>query len=147
MTRENFLIEALKEAQKAYVEGEVPIGSVIVKEGRIVARAYNAVEKLKDPSAHAEILALRRASLQLGSKYLTDCTLYVTIEPCIMCAYALILFKVKEVVFGALDEKHGGILSLYNLLNDERTNHNVKWIYLPFPECGKLLKDFFKERR
>ncbi len=147
MDRKAFLLEAIKLAEKAYRLGEVPVGCVIVKEGEILAGSHNLTSTLKDASAHAELLALRKASQKLGSKFLENCEVYVTLEPCIMCAYALILFRVKVVVFGALDKKHGGVISLYNLLDDERLNHKVKWVYEPVEECGRLLTDFFKGRR
>ncbi len=139
--------EALKEARKAYELSEVPVGCVLVREGDIISRAHNRVETLKDPTAHAEVLALREAFRRLGKKWLEDCTLYVTLEPCIMCSYALVLARVREVVFGALDEKHGGVMSLYNILDDPRLNHRIRWVYLPTEECSELLKDFFRERR
>ncbi len=145
--REEFLREALKEAKKAFELGEVPVGCVVVKEGRIVGRAHNLVERLKDATAHAEMLAIREASRNLGSWRLSGCSVYVTLEPCIMCAYALVLSRVKEVVFSATDEKHGGVLSLYSILDDERLNHRVGWVYYPMEECAELLKDFFKGKR
>lgn len=145
--REDFLKEALEEARRALELGEVPVGCVVVKGDRIISRAHNLVETLKDPTAHAEILAIRGASKELGDWRLRDCSVYVTLEPCVMCSYALVLARVKEVVFGALDEKHGGVMSLYNLLDDPRFNHRVRWIYHPLEECGKLLRDFFRERR
>lgn len=145
--RETFLREAIEEAKKALELSEVPVGCVVVRENQIVARAHNMVENLKDPTAHAELLAIREATKRLGKKWLEDCTLYVTLEPCVMCAYALVLARLREVVFGALDEKHGGVMSLYGLLDDSRFNHKVRWVYLPDEECARLLKDFFRERR
>jgi len=145
--RETFLREAIEEAKRALELSEVPVGCVVVRENQIVARAHNMVEHLKDPTAHAELLAIREATKRLGKKWLEDCTLYVTLEPCVMCAYALVLARLREVVFGALDEKHGGVMSLYGLLDDGRFNHKVRWIYLPDEECARLLKDFFRERR
>lgn len=139
--------EALKEARKAYELSEVPVGCVLVREGRIISRAHNRVEELGDPTAHAEMLALKEALGKLGKKWLEGCTLYVTLEPCIMCSYALVLARVREVVFGAPDERHGGVMSLYNILDDPRLNHRVRWVYLPTEECSRLLKDFFRERR
>ncbi len=142
-----FLKEALKEAERAFEEGEVPVGCVIVKEGEIVARAYNRRESLKDPTAHAEILALREAGKRLGDWRLEGCSVYVTLEPCIMCAYALILSRVERVIFGAIDERHGGVMSLYGILDDERLNHKVKWVYEPYEDCVNILKGFFERRR
>ncbi len=145
--RKIFLKEALEEAKKALEKDEVPVGCVIVKDNRIIARAHNLVETMKDATAHAEILAIREASRKLGEWRLVGCSVYVTLEPCIMCSYALVLSRVKEVVFSALDERHGGVMSLYNLLDDPRLNHRVRWIYEPMEECSKLLKDFFRSRR
>ena len=106
---EYYMKQALKEAQKAFVEGEVPIGAVIVMQDKIIARAYNQVEKLNDSTAHAEIIALTSAYNYLGSKYLPEAALYVTIEPCVMCAGALYWSKIGKVVYGATDEKHGAL--------------------------------------
>lgn len=145
--KEDYMREALREAEKAIALGEVPVGCVVVKENRIIARAHNLTESLKDASAHAELLALREASSRLGDWRLTGCELYVTLEPCIMCAYALVLFRVDKVVFGAPDVKHGGVMSLYNLLDDERLNHRVRWVYEPCDDCGRLLREFFREKR
>lgn len=147
VVKDFFLEEALKEALKAYELGEVPVGCVVVRKGEIIGRGFNRTEALKDASAHAEITALREAARHLNSWRLNDCSVYVTLEPCVMCSYALVLFRVREVTFGALDEKHGGVLSLYSLLDDPRLNHRVRWVYHPKPECSKLLRDFFTERR
>ncbi len=145
--REAFMEEAIEEARKAAELSEVPVGCVLVKGSEILSKAHNMVETLQDPTAHAEILAIRKASEKLGRKWLEGCTLYVTLEPCIMCSYALVLARVDEVVFGALDEKHGGVMSLYSIMDDPRLNHRVRWVYLPNEECAKLLRDFFRERR
>jgi len=145
--RERFLREALKEARKALDLGEVPVGCVVVKGKEIVASAHNLTESLKDATAHAEVLALREASKRTGNWRLRDCTVYVTLEPCVMCAYSLVLARVDEVVFGAVDEKHGGIMSLYSILDDPRLNHHVRWVYHPLEECARLITDFFRERR
>ena len=145
--RRSFLDEALKEAYRASELGEVPVGCVVVKDGRVIARAHNLTRSLKDASAHAEIVAMKRASEVLKDWRLQDCDLYVTLEPCIMCSYALVLFRVRSVVFGALDQKHGGVMSLYSLLDDERLNHRVKWIYEPTQECAEILRRFFGEKR
>ncbi len=147
MSRKRFLRIALEEAKRAYAKGEVPVGCVLVKDSRVIASAHNLVETTKDPTAHAEMIALREGSKSMGDKRLQNCTLYVTLEPCIMCAYALVLSRVEEVVFGALDEKHGGVMSLYSLLEDERFNHRVRWVYEPTEECSKLLSDFFRAKR
>jgi len=145
--KEVFLREALKEAKKALRLGEVPVGCVLVRDGRIVARAHNLTERLRDPTAHAEMLCLREASVKLGVRALGDCTLYVTLEPCIMCSYALVLSRLKEVVFGAPDERHGGVMSLHGILDDERLNHRVRWVYCPVEECSRILKEFFSRKR
>ncbi len=145
--REDFMKEALKEARRALHKGEVPVGCIVVREGEIIARAHNLTQSRKDASAHAEILALREAARELGDWRLEDCDVYVTLEPCVMCSYALVLFRVRELVFGALDEKHGGVMSLYNILDDPRLNHRVRWVYSPVEECAVLLRDFFRKRR
>jgi len=145
--REKFIEEALKEARRAFERGEVPVGCVVVRNGSVIGRAHNLTESRRDASAHAEILAMREAAQQLGDWRLTDCTVYVTLEPCVMCAYALVLFRVKEVVFSAQDERHGGVMSLYSLLDDPRLNHRVRWVYEPHPACSKLLQEFFLKRR
>ena len=143
-TDEYYMKKALKEAQKAYDEQEVPIGAVIVIQERIIARAYNQVEKLNDSTAHAEIIALTSAYNFLGSKYLPEATLYVTIEPCLMCAGALYWSKIGRVVYGSTDEKHG-CLSLTNKNPFHPKTEIVKEIC--FDECAILMKDFFKARR
>jgi tRNA(adenine34) deaminase len=144
---EDFLKEALKEAESAFLKGEVPVGCVVVKDGEVIARAHNLTESLKDASAHAEMIALREASEKLGDWRLNGCEVYVTLEPCVMCSYALVLFRVERVVFGALDEKHGGVVSLYSILDDHRLNHKVSWVYKPHEDCVRLLKEFFRRKR
>ncbi|HIP43019.1 MAG TPA: nucleoside deaminase [Aquifex aeolicus] len=145
--KEFFLREALKEAKKAFSKGEIPIGCVIVKDGKIVARAHNLVEILKDPTAHAEILSIREATKSLNSKFLIGCEVYVSLEPCIMCSYALVLARVSKVYFSALDYKHGGVMSLLNILDEPTLNHKVKWEYYPIKESQELLSEFFKSLR
>ncbi len=127
--------------------GEVPVGCVIVKDGEILAAKHNLVQTLKDPTAHAEMLAIREACDKLKEKFLLNCEVYVTIEPCIMCTYALVLSRVSKVVFYAPDPKHGGVFSLYNILDDPYINHKVKWVYEPKEEIKKLMELFFRERR
>ncbi len=140
--------EALyEEALKACEKGEVPVGCVIVKGDKILAKAHNLVESLKDATAHAEVLALRKASEVLGDWRLTGCEVHVSLEPCIMCSYALVLSRVDKVVFYALDKRHGGVMSLYNLLDDDRINHRVRWEYRPDDRYAELLRRFFRERR
>jgi len=147
LEKERFLREALKEAKKAYEEGEVPVGALVVREGKVLARAGNKVEALKDPTAHAELLAIREACKRTGEKFLYGATLFVTLEPCVMCAYACVLARIERVVFSAKDPKHGGVMSLFTLFEEPRLNHRVVWEYYPLKEAEKLLRSFFKERR
>ncbi len=140
--------EALKEAKKAFAEDEVPVGAVIVNDGKIIARGYNQVERLKDPTAHAEMLALTSATNLLGTKWLNEASLYVTIEPCSMCAGALVLSRIKNVYFGAKDPKTGACGSLLNIANHKKLNHRIKVKgSILKDECASLLKEFFKKKR
>ena len=123
---EFFMREALKEAQKAYEEDEVPVGAVVVHEGKIIARGHNQIERLKDPTAHAEMLALTSATNYLGIKWLNGATLYVTIEPCCMCAGALVLSRLECLVFGADDPKTGACGSVTNIVNHKKLIHRIK---------------------
>ncbi|HPI39789.1 MAG TPA: tRNA adenosine(34) deaminase TadA [Pseudobdellovibrionaceae bacterium] len=140
---------AIKLAQKAAEQDEVPVGALIVdKNGDILSKAYNYRESLKSPLGHAEILALHRASKKQKNWRLEGCTLYVTLEPCLMCAGALVQSRMDRVVFGALDPKGGAVRSLYQLLEDSRLNHQVQVTGpLMAAECGGLLTDYFKEKR
>jgi tRNA(adenine34) deaminase len=142
---EHFMLQALKEAHKALEAGEVPIGCVIVMQNKIMARGYNQVEMLKDSTAHAEIIALTSAFSYLGSKYLPDATLYVTIEPCTMCCGALYWSKIGKVVYGASDEKHGG-LSLHPGKKILHPKTKIKNNVLG-EEGAVLMKEFFKRKR
>lgn len=143
-----YMNEAFEEAKKAEAIGEVPIGAVIVKNGRIIARAYNMREKLKDPTAHAEILAIKEASNILGGWRLNGCTLYVTLEPCQMCSGALIQSRIDHLVFAAEDPKAGCAGTICNLLQDERFNHQVKITGgIMREEASKMLSNFFKKLR
>jgi tRNA(adenine34) deaminase len=143
-----FMKEALKEASLASEEEEVPVGCVIVHEGRIVARAHNQRERLKDPTAHAEMIAITQAAAALERWRLSGCTVYVTVEPCAMCAGALVLARVDRLVFGALDEKAGACGSLYNIVTDERLNHRTRLTAgVLADEASALLSDFFRRRR
>src|SRR3990167_965949 len=117
--------EALKEARKAFEKDEVPVGAVIVSEGRIIARAHNQVELLKDPTAHAEMIAITQAASTLGSKWLNEASIYITIEPCSMCAGALVLARIKNIVFGAQDPKTGACGSIANIVNHKKLNHRI----------------------
>jgi tRNA(adenine34) deaminase len=145
MTHEDFMKQALRQAQQAFAEDEVPVGAVIVLNNKIIARGYNQVEKLADPTAHAEILALTSAFNFLGSKYLPEATIYITVEPCLMCAGALYWSKIGSVVYGASDPKNG-----YKHITGETVpfhpkTHLVTGV-LEDP-CRQLLKDFFAQKR
>lgn len=144
-THEYFMQQALKEAYKALNADEVPIGAVIVMQDKIIARGYNQVETLNDSTAHAEIIALTSAFNFLGSKYLPDATIYVTIEPCTMCCGALYWSKIGKLVYGSTDPKNGG-LSLHNNLNMVHPKTKIIKNILP-DECIMLVKDFFKNKR
>ncbi len=146
--KEKFMKEALKEAKKAYDKLEVPVGAVIVKDGKVIARAHNLKETKFDTTKHAEILAIQKASKKLNSWRLLGCEMYVTLEPCSMCAGALINSRIKKIYIGANDEKTGAVGSVFNLLEDYKFNHKVdveKGILRD--ECEKILKDFFKMLR
>jgi len=137
--------QALKEARKAYEAEEVPVGAVIVIKDKIIARAYNQVEKLNDSTAHAEIIALTSAYAFLGAKYLPDATLYVTIEPCLMCGGALYWSKIGKVVYGTTDEKHGA----FSLVSPAKILHPATILVRNIcrDECADLIKNFFKAKR
>lgn len=145
---EIFMAEALREAELTGAAGEVPIGAVIVKDGEIIARGRNRREELADPTAHAEILAIREAGAVLGGWRLSGCTMYVTIEPCPMCAGALVQARVDRLVFGARDPKAGACGSTVDIVRDERYNHRLEvTAEVLLTECGKVIRDFFKARR
>ncbi len=140
--------QALREAERAAEEGEVPVGAVVVRGGQVVGRGRNAVERLGDPTAHAEILAVTAACETLGSKWLDGCTLYVTLEPCPMCAGALVLARLPRLVFGALDEKLGAVETLYAIAQDRRLNHQIETVSgVEAEAAGDLLRAFFRQRR
>ena len=146
--RRVFMKEALKEARLAFEKGEVPVGAVIVKDNRVIARGHNLRETLGDPSAHAEIMALRNAGEELGNWNLEDMDLYVTLEPCPMCAGAIVNARVRCVVFGARDPKAGAVRSLYALCEDPRLNHRVEVIEgIEATESTALLSEFFRALR
>lgn len=146
--QEYFMNEALKEAKKAYKKLEIPVGAVIVKDGEIIAKAHNIKEEKKDTTKHAEILAIQKASKKLNSWRLTDCEMYVTLEPCPMCAGAIIQARMKKVYIGTMDPKTGACGSVFNLFKDYKFNHNVEFeTGLLNSECEKILKDFFIELR
>ena len=144
----HYMHEALKEAVKAFDADEVPIGAVIVLKNRIIGRAYNQTRLLKDTTAHAEILAITQACEALKSEYLTDATLYVTVEPCPMCVGAMILARIKRLVFGAREEKTGACGSKVNLMADAKWNHRfrIEEGLLEF-ESAALLQEYFKKKR
>ena len=139
---------ALKEAERAFDEGEVPVGAVIVKDNVLVGRGHNEVERLNDPTAHAEILAISAACETVGSKCLDGCTLYVTLEPCPMCAGALVWSRLDKLVFGAFDEKAGACSTLYTIPQDTRLNHQMEIVSgVEADLAADLLRRFFLERR
>lgn len=145
---ELFMKEALKEAKKAYKKLEVPVGAVIVKDGQIIAKAHNQKETKYDTTKHAEILAIQKASKKLNSWRLIDCEMYVTLEPCSMCAGAIINSRIKKVYIGAIDEKTGAVGSVLNLFTDYKFNHQVLYeIGMLENESRELLQDFFKDLR
>jgi len=147
MNKEKFMKEALKEAEKAYEKEEIPVGAIIVKDGKIIARAHNLKETRKSALEHAEILAIRKASKKLKSWRLLDCEMYVTLEPCTMCMGAIILSRIKKVYIGALDEKTGACGSFINL-QEHKYNHEVEIeTGILKEECEYILKDFFKNLR
>ena len=143
-----FMRLALREADRARREQEVPVGAIVVRDGRVIARAHNRPLHLKDPTAHAEVLALRRATRKVGNYRLTGCTLYVTIEPCAMCAGAMVQARLKRVVFGASDPKAGAGGSVLSVLNHPRLNHRVEVTEGVLGEdCAAILKEFFRKKR
>ena len=145
---EKYMKEAIKEAKKAYIKGEIPVGAVIVKNHKIIARAYNQKEDKLDTTKHAEILAIQKASKKLKAWRLADCEMYVTLEPCSMCAGALIQSRIKKVYIGTMDEKTGACGSVLNLLEDYTFNHKVEVeTGIMQEECESILKQFFKELR
>jgi len=147
-THEYWMRRAIAEAGKAHNKDEVPIGCVIVREGRVIARGHNLRETAQDPSAHAELIAIRKAARKLGSWRLLDCTLYVTLEPCTMCMGAIILSRIPQVVFGCYDPKGGAAGSLFDLSDDSRLNHRVNLVPRIMEQaCSTLLSSFFAELR
>jgi tRNA(adenine34) deaminase len=146
--KENFMREALKEAEKAFKKGEVPVGAVIVYNGEIIARAHNEVETQQDASAHAEMLCLKAAARYLGSWRLTGATLYCTLEPCSMCAGAMLLSRIETLVWGAKDLRHGADGSFIDLLSRKHPTHQLKVVpHVLQEESSALMKSFFQERR
>ncbi len=139
---------ALKEAEKAIDSGEIPVGAVIVFENRIIGKAHNQVETLQDPTAHAEIIAITSAASYLSSKFLLSCSMYVTLEPCPMCASAIVLAKIENLFFGAYDNNYGACGSVLNITNNKSLNHSVNVIGgILDTKCSEILKSFFEIKR
>ena len=149
MTDKNFMALALEEALRAYHEDEVPIGAVLIDgDGILIARDHNRIEQLNDATAHAELLTLRAASTKLNRRRLTDCTLYSTVEPCAMCAGALVLCRVKRLVYGATDSKFGAAESIFNVVNNPALNHQLLVTAgVMETECRNLMQKFFYTAR
>jgi tRNA(adenine34) deaminase len=141
-----FMFAALQEAEKALEENEVPVGAVVVKENKIIGRGYNQVERLKDATAHAEMIALTAAANHIGNWRLSECSIYVTLEPCVMCTGALLTSRIKELYFSIFDPKFGACGSIYNLAEDGKTNHKI-YVYsgIYAEESKKLLEEFFNK--
>ena len=145
---EQWMKAALRESQRAFDTNEVPVGAVIVLEGKIIGRGYNQIERLKDPTAHAEMIAIPAASNHLQSRRLERCTMYVTMEPCPMCAGAIVLARIPTLVFGVFDPKAGACGTLYNITEDKRLNHTVHVVGgICEGESEALLKEFFSKVR
>jgi len=148
LSDEYFISLALKEAEKSLKYNDVPIGALIVRENDIIAKSHNKIERYGNPILHAEMLAIHSATAKIGYKHLYDCTLYVNLEPCIMCSGAIVLARLKRVVFGAYDIKTGGTSSLYAITSDERLNHRCEVAGgILQDECSMFVKNFFKELR
>ena len=145
---EFYMNEALLEAEQAALAGEVPVGAVIVRDGEIISRAHNLVETSRNSSAHAEMLALNAAEAELGAKWLTGCTVYVTLEPCSMCAGAMVLARVSRLVIGAMDPKAGACGSVTNIAANDSLNHRIDVTAgVLGEECSRQLRDFFRAKR
>lgn len=149
MTQNEFYMNyALKEAMKAFDKDEIPVGCIIVFQNSIIAKAHNQVETLKDPTAHAEILAITAAAEYLSSKQLAGCSMYVTLEPCAMCAGAIVLAKIEQLFFGSYDIKSGACGSVMNIVSNKSLNHNCNATGgVMDGECREILKNFFEVRR
>lgn len=145
---EKFMLEALKEAKKSELLDEVPVGAIIVKDNKIIARGHNLREKSVDPTCHAEIVAIRKACKKLNSWRLEDCTIYVTIEPCSMCAGTLLWTRIKKIVYGAKDLKGGALGSSYNLFDVKNINHHPEVVGGVLEEkCSSIISSFFRNKR
>ena len=145
---EYYMNYAFREAERAFEEGEIPVGCIIVFQNSIIAKAHNQIETLKDPTAHAEIIAVTSAAEYLQSKVLAGCTIYVTLEPCVMCAGAIVLSKLENLFFGAYDFKSGACGSVFNVTNNDSLNHRVNVLGGVLDEkCREILKSFFDVKR
>lgn len=143
-----FMTRAFMLAEQAFDEGEVPVGAVVVRNEQIIGKGYNQVQRLNDPTAHAEMIAISAACETMDEKYLSECTLYVTLEPCPMCAGAAVWSKLGGIVFGATDAKAGGCGSVFNISSNKKLNHQAEVIQgVMEAECEHLMKAFFKDRR
>jgi tRNA(adenine34) deaminase len=145
---EHWMEFALKEAEQALREGEVPVGAAVVWQDKIIGRGHNQIERLQDPTAHAEMIAITAAAAHLNSRRLENCTLYVTLEPCPMCAGAIVLARIPLLVFGAFDLKAGACSTLYSIVNDGKLNHRVEMVTgVSGERCSDVLKRFFAKLR
>lgn len=147
-TKNRLMSEALREALKAFDEDEVPVGAVVVFKEKIIGKGHNQIEKLKDATAHAEMIAITAASNNFNNWRLTDCDIFVTVEPCLMCTGAIISSRIRHIYFGAFDPKFGACGSIYNPAQEGKLNHKVKITSgLLTAECEAIMKDFFKQKR
>ena len=145
---EKYIRMALEQAQHAAAQDEVPVGAVIVRNDQVIAAAHNAREQLRDPTAHAEMIAITQAGEACGTWHLTDCIMYVTLDPCLMCAGAILNARLPLLVYGASDPKAGAVNSLYQVLQDERLNHETQIVAgIMAQDCGDILTNFFREKR
>lgn len=139
---------ALAEARLAFHKGEIPVGAVVVHQNRIIGRGHNLVETLKDPTAHAEMQAITAACSSLNDKFLPECSLYVTLEPCPMCAGATVLARLKQICIGTLDSKTGSCGTLFNIASNKKLNHQAEIVHsILEDECRELLQNFFRHKR
>ena len=143
-----FMYSALQEAEQAYQQDEVPIGAVIVHNNKIIGKGYNQTERLKDPTAHAEMIAITAAANNLQSKFLEECDLYITVEPCVMCAGAILLSRIRNIYFGTLEPKFGACGSLFNIIESGKYNHSPN-VYsgIYSEEAKSMLENYFRKRR
>lgn len=148
MTKEDYMLEAIKEARKGAKFDEVPVGAVIVKDDKIIARAHNEKEKKQDATRHAEIVCMQKATKKLGNWWLEDCDMYVTLEPCAMCAGAMVNSRIRKLYIGTMDPKSGSTGSVVNILKPGLFNHDIQVeTGIRAKECAEILSNFFKEKR